>query len=238
MDKKSFLNELEKHLLAQGVADIEGILEEYEDHFRFKLADGYTEAEVAARLGDPQEVAAQYLPARTSVRRSGGSRAVTAIGLGFLDIFAGALFILFLAWVIALGASAIACAALGASLIIGFNPGGLIPYMPYAGALIMGIACLALALLAALGTLACWRYTRIWSVTYCRWHKRCLAAESGKHLAAAIPGAQLEPRTRRVLRRLTGIAVLVLGVGFILAFVVLAIQAGSPGFWHVWRWFV
>lgn len=34
--------------------------EEYEQHFVFKLADGYSEEEIAAKLGDPTALAAQF----------------------------------------------------------------------------------------------------------------------------------------------------------------------------------
>jgi uncharacterized membrane protein len=238
MDRKAFISELEKNLKVQGVSDIEGIIEEYEDHFRFKMADGYSEEEIAARLGNPKEVAAQYLPAATAIRRSGGSKAVIAIGLVFADIFAVMLFVLFFAWVAVLGAVAVACATLGVALIANFNVVSLIPVMPYLGAAIMGIAFLALAILSGLGTFYCWRYAAWLTSTYYRWHKRCLSSDPGKHLAVEIPGSQLSPRTRRILRRLTGIAVLVFGAAFILGYIIMALQAGAIEFWHAWSWFI
>jgi len=239
MDKQTFFNELKKQLQAQDVADIEGILEEYEDHFRFKLADGYSEAEIATRLGDPKEIAQQYRPARAAeVRGSAGSRAAVAIGLGFLDIFAFSVFILFLAWVIALGAISAACAVLAVSLIGNFNPAGLIPWMPYSGAAVLGVSSLSLAVLAALGTAYCWRFAAQLTRTYGRWHKRCLTPAPGRFLSSDAARKPLAPRTRRILRRLTGFAVLVCGISFVLAFIIMALQAGTFGFWHAWRWFI
>lgn len=62
------------------------MLEEYEQHFAFKLADGYSEEEIAARLGSPAELAAQFEAAPQPKRR--GSVALTAVCLiGRLDRF-------------------------------------------------------------------------------------------------------------------------------------------------------
>lgn len=43
---------------AEKPPDAGEILEEYEQHFAFKLADGYTEQEIARNLGSPFEIAA------------------------------------------------------------------------------------------------------------------------------------------------------------------------------------
>lgn len=43
MTKNEFLESLEKELRHKNAPEIEDILDEYEQHFAFKLADGYTE---------------------------------------------------------------------------------------------------------------------------------------------------------------------------------------------------
>lgn len=52
MKKTEFLNKLREELEKRNVADAADILEEYEQHFDLKLADGFFEEEIAARLGD------------------------------------------------------------------------------------------------------------------------------------------------------------------------------------------
>jgi len=240
MDQITFLNDLEKHLQARKIADVDGIVDEYREHFRFKLADGYPEAEIAARLGAPQEIASQYTPAEAGLPKDrNGLKTLTAIGLSFLFLFALAIIISFLSWVIVVGATAVASAVLGIALIGGFNPAGLIPFIPRAGSIMMGISSLGLALFAGTGTIYCWRYSLQWIKAYFHWNHRCLAIAAGRPASppiAAIP--QFQPRTRRWLRRLTGLALAVFGIGFVLSYAVLALTAGNFEFWHVWGWFV
>lgn len=60
MTKNEFLSRLSGALASRGVADTADILEEYESHFVCKLADGYSEEEIAAKLGDPTQLAGQF----------------------------------------------------------------------------------------------------------------------------------------------------------------------------------
>jgi len=60
MTKNEFMTRLASELRKRNVADAADVTEEYEQHFAFKLADGYSEEEIAARLGKPEELAAQY----------------------------------------------------------------------------------------------------------------------------------------------------------------------------------
>ena len=64
MTKTEFMTQLAAELHKRNIADAADVLEEYEQHFAFKLADGYSEEEIAARLGRPAELAAQFDPAR------------------------------------------------------------------------------------------------------------------------------------------------------------------------------
>ena len=60
MTKTEYLELLRLELKKNNVADMADILAEYEQHFAFKLADGHSEEEIAARLGAPQVIAAQF----------------------------------------------------------------------------------------------------------------------------------------------------------------------------------
>lgn len=63
MTKLDYMAQLAQELKRRGVADADDVLEEYEQHFAFKLSDGYSEEEIAAKLGSPKELAAQFDPA-------------------------------------------------------------------------------------------------------------------------------------------------------------------------------
>ena len=60
MTEAQFLDILETELNRREVADVADIREEYAEHFAFKRADGCAEEEIAAKLGDPRQIAAQY----------------------------------------------------------------------------------------------------------------------------------------------------------------------------------
>ncbi|MEA4812585.1 MAG: DUF1700 domain-containing protein [Anaerolineaceae bacterium] len=60
MKKDEYLNLFEKSLRKYKVNDLEDILDEYKQHFSFKLLDGYSEEEVASKLGDPEKVALNF----------------------------------------------------------------------------------------------------------------------------------------------------------------------------------
>lgn len=238
MDRKTFFTDFEKALKAYNISDIESILEEYNDHFSFKLADGYSEEEIAARLGDPIELAEQYQPSEKPAQKN-GSKAVIAIGLAFADLFVGMLFVVLFTCVAVLGVFTAACAACGICLILNLNIYSLLPFMPYLGAAVMGVAFLALAVLSGVGAYDCWRYAAALAKAFVRWNKRCLSAPDGKRQTLPLPTSpQFAPKTRRILRRLTVFSLLAFVFCFVLAFVILALMAGGFGFWHIWGWFV
>ena len=60
MTKNEFMMQFENELRKRNVSDSVDVAEEYERHFAFKLADGYSEEEIASKLGDPIALAIQY----------------------------------------------------------------------------------------------------------------------------------------------------------------------------------
>ena len=60
-------------------------MEEYRQHFAFKLAEGHTEEEIAAKLGEPEAIAAQY--DAVVLKGKGGHRAAALVGLGLFRSF-------------------------------------------------------------------------------------------------------------------------------------------------------
>lgn len=114
MKKNEFLNQLREELEKRNVPDAADILEEYAQHFDLKLADGFFEEEIAARLGNPAMLAAQFGEAEAAPRQRDGSKALTVMGLGFADVFAGLFFLLLAGFGIVL--SYVVCALSAGSL--------------------------------------------------------------------------------------------------------------------------
>ena len=73
MTRAEYLKALGAALRKQHVADVQDILSEYDDHFVCKLADGYSEEEISARLGDPAAVVSCLVQIPAGCGRSGGA---------------------------------------------------------------------------------------------------------------------------------------------------------------------
>ncbi len=236
MKKNEFLAKLTSVLEKNQIADAAEIIEEYEQHFAFKLADGYSEEEIAARLGDPEQLAMQYERGTSAAAK--GSGVLTKIGLGFADVFAGLFFLLLAAAGVVIAAAAIVFTAVGVCMIAGASPYALIPPMPYWCGAIIGVALVALGILAAVGCIYYWALIRQLVKSFGRFQHNAIAATTGKPVLPSLPAhVQLAPKTNRRLRSLSLIALLAFAVCFILGFVACVLSAGTIEFWHTWGWF-
>lgn len=237
MTKSEFLEKLTAELRHNNAEDAADIIQEYDQHFIFKLADGYSEEEIAAKLGDPKAIAAQYdaVPADNK----SGKKVITAIGLGTVDFFFGILCMLLYAWTFIMATLVIACCAMAVGLVIngrvpvfGFMP------LPYYCALLIGIAFIALAVLSAVGTVYFCRFIRQLIRSYGRFHKNALTAASGKATLPSVSAyPQFSAKHKRALRKLAVIAAIALAVCFIIGFIACVFSAGAIEFWHTWGWF-
>ena len=233
MTKVDYLARLKKALEGK-VDDLDDILAEYEEHFVRKLADGYSEEEVTARLESPEVLAGQFAEEGGRPLARKRDRAFAIVGLSLLSPLALVFIAALAVFVAFVGAAALAFLALGLCLATGLDPSGLIPPMPYAGSLLLGLSSSALALLSALGTIYSGLYLgQLWKA-YFRWAGNLLVSSARPPLPM---NPQLGAGTRRKLRTTILVALAVMGVSFVAGFAVMAACAGSPGFWHVWHWF-
>ena len=151
MTKHEFMARLASELHKRNVADAADVIEEYEQHFAFKLADGYSEEEIAAKLGSPEELAAQF-ESDNAPKAARGSRALTVAGLCFADLFAGLFFVLLAGFGLVMAAAALCFAALAICLLGGWNIAGLIPAMPYWCGAILALSFAAFLISGILGS--------------------------------------------------------------------------------------
>lgn len=238
MTKLDFLEKLKTELNRKNVSDAADIIEEYEQHFAFKLADGYSEEEIAAKLGDPKGIAAQYDVSQ--VAGNGGKKIITSIGLGVADFFFGILCILLFAWEIVMVALAVSCGTAAVCLI--GNLGKLavvsIPSMPYYCAFIFGLIFISLTILAIIGTVYFFGFIRQLMRCFSRFHKNTLSFSQGR---AVLPSLTVYPqfsaKTKRRMKKLSLVAAVAFAVCFIVGFIVCALSAGAIEFWHTWGWF-
>lgn len=160
---------MKKELKLNNVEDIEDIISEYEEHFSFKLEEGFTEEEICRKLSSPKEIALQYTPKAEPINKFEKSTKVT--GLTFMSIPLGMIYILMWASVIVLGAFSIVSLVTGFCLLTTINIAGLIPYIPYFPAFVLSFACFGLAILSAIGTFYMFMYVKQWGKVYVRWCK-------------------------------------------------------------------
>jgi uncharacterized membrane protein len=236
MNKTEFINTLNNTLKERRIQDIDEIVAEYEQHFSIKLADGYSEEEIAARLGDPKALGEQFdaEPRETTM----GSKAIVVIGLVLVDTIVALLFVLLFTWVIVMGAAAAAFAVAGVGLISGLNVSTYLPYMPDLFRFMLAAMLLALAVLTAVGVVYFWLYTRQFGRSFFRWHRNRLAAASGEALLPNIPIHPQIPATRkRIIRGIGLVALAVCVITLQAGYTIAALTAGALEFWHVWGWF-
>lgn len=238
MNKQDYLSQLNKALKAKNVDEIEEIVAEYEEHFIQKTADGYTEEEISAKIGSPEEIAAQFASIEGTGSEPKAGKAILWVGMVFADLFAGSFFLVLYTWVFVLGIFSLTSAALGVSML--FRPAMpegflFIPYIPYSGAALMGISLLALGVLAAVLTIYSSLLTKQLGRIYLRWRKNTLGG--GKYPPLSI-NPVLKDRIRRRLRNIALVTLIIFGASFVIGYIVLAASAGALEFWHVWAWFV
>lgn len=236
MTKNDFLTKFTSVLKKNQVPDFAEIIEEYEQHFAFKLADGYSEEEIAARLGDPEQLAMQYERGSVSFPKQSG--VMTKIGLGFADVIAGMFFLLLAACGVVIFIAGIAFIVTGACMIVGASPYSLIPAMPYFCGFVIGIALIALGILGIIGSVYYWALFRQLIKAFGRFQHNTIAAATGNPVLPSLPVyGRLAPKQNRRLRNLALIALFTFAVCFVIGYVACALSARRLEFWHVWGWF-
>ena len=238
MKRTEFLTRLTDELAKRHVSDAEEITAEYAQHFDMKLADGYSEEEIAAKLGDPTALAAQFGETEAP-KQKGGNKPLVVAGLCFADVFAGLFFLLLAAWGLVMAAAALAFAVAAVCLIGGVDLFALLPTMPYWCGVILALALAALTVLLAVGCVYYGAFLRQLIRSFGRFQHNALAAASGE---AALPPLAIHPRlsgkAKRRLRTTALVSLALFAACFMLAYIACALSAGSLEFWHVWGWFV
>jgi uncharacterized membrane protein len=237
MTRSDYITALDKALKDEGVRDRGDILAEYDEHFTYKLTDGYSEEEIAAKLGAPDELARQFLPNVPTKRGS----AFALAALIPADIIFAMIGIIIYAFTIVLAAAAVSFLCTGIVLLFGLGalPFVSVPAMPYGAALLFALACAALAALTVCATVCYTATANALLRSYLRFHRNTLSwSKDGEHVRPPLPvRLRLKPKTRTALRTAaiagTLFAVFFLAVGYVTA----AFSAGAIEFWHVWHWF-
>lgn len=241
MTKHEFMTQFAAQLHKKNVSDTADVIEEYEQHFAFKLADGYSEEEIAARLGDPIALAAQFEGADLSKQAGRSSVALTWLWLGWVDLFFGVFSIFLLSFGIVLAAAALGFGTTGVCLILhlGRLPFVSLPSMPYWCGAVLGVSLSALCVLSVSGCVWFFAYIRQISRVYGRFHQNMLAPHRGRKELPGLPMApQFSAKAKRRLRTVALVSLALFAVSFVLSYIVCALSSGAIEFWHTWGWFV
>ena len=234
MTKQEYLTQLKNELKHNGVQDEDEILSEYEQHFAFKLADGYSEEEIAAKLGAPAQIAIQYAGLPREKKQKGGKKTLLILWLSVIGVFEVVLYAAFLWFTVALFCGSLVPTALGVELIAGLNVMNILPPMPYGGAIVFGITMIALGVILFLFAVYCLAFLRQMVRASLRWRKNMVRDEA---LPLLPMSPQFSPKTRRALRNILLWAVMIFGVMFIAGYTVLSLYTHSMAFWHALGWF-
>lgn len=237
MTRNEFLSVLADELKKNRITEIDDIVSEYEQHFAFKMADGFSEEEIAAKLGNPAVLASQFESAG-EVNMHRGKKVTTIIGLYIVDIFAGAFFILLMAWEVIMAVFSLCNAVVAVCLFSGISPWSLIPSIPYWPGIIFGLSLASLSVLSAAGSIYFAAFIRQLMCSYGRFHQNTIAASSG---SAILPSLAINPRlpakTNRRIRSVALISLAMFAAFFVLGMIISMIMTGALEFWHAWGWF-
>lgn len=233
MNKDTYLRELRSRLKADNISDADDIIAEYEEHFRLKLADGCSEDEVSAMLGDPEDIASQFKDSlrQSQAKERPSSKAVAAAGLVFTDIFVFLLFILLFSALIGLALFTLSALFTGFILITEIKL-SFMPYIPFPCNSVLGVCILSLSVFSASVLIYFYSYIIYLLKKYLQWHKRILAPDT--------PVYSIPPLSNRIRRGCKRVALATTGLFFgsaILSVFLLFMVAGFKPFWHVWNWF-
>lgn len=234
MTKQEYLSQLKNELKRNGVADADDVVSEYEQHFLFKLADGFSEEEIAAKLATPESIAAQFAGIRSEGKRKSGKKGLLILWLTLIGVFEVMLYAAFFWFIGALFCGSLVPAALGVELIAGLNFMNILPPMPYGGALVFGVMLIALGVMLFLFAVYCFAFLRQMVRASLRWRKNMLGDEALPLLPLS---PQFSPKTRRAIRGVLLWSVLLFGITFITGYMVLGFYTHSLGFWHALGWF-
>lgn len=234
MTKQEYLSELKAELNKNAVADADDIITEYEQHFLFKLADGFDEAQIASKLGSPSHIALQYAGLPAQGKKKGGKKAFLVLWLTVMGVFEVMLYGAFLWFIGALFCASLVPAILGGELIIGMNLLNILPPMPYGGAIVFGVMLLSLSIILVIAALFCFAYLKQMVRASLRWRKNLLSEEPLPPLPL---NPQFSPKGKRAMRGVFLGAVLIFGTTFVLGYTILAFYTHSMAFWHALGWF-
>lgn len=237
MNKQRFLDILSKDLERNNVDEIDDIIEQYNEHFLRKIADGLSEEEIISKLGKPEDVAMQYESNTYSTAGKQSNNILLKIGIGFADIWIVLFFAIIFVWSLVLAVLTITFVSLGICLVVtpGFITGtAVIPYIPYLPGAITGIASIALGVISAVLTINCYMLAIKLGTAWLRWQKNVL---SGKRNIPYSVFPLFKNNFKYKLRKVIMISLAVFGVLFVIGFISMVLCSGRFEFWHVWRWF-
>jgi len=234
MTKLEYLSELKNELKRNSVPDAEDIVSEYEQHFQFKLADGFAEEEIVAKLATPESIASQFASIRAEGKQKKGKKGFLILWLTLIGIFEAMLYGTFFSFIVGLFCGSLVPAALGVELIAGMNFMNILPPMPYGGAFVFGLALIALGVMLFLFAFYCFAFLRQMVRASLRWRKNMVGDEALPLLPLS---PQFSPKVRRSLRSIMLWAVLIFGITFIVGYTILGLYTHSFGFWHALGWF-
>jgi len=233
MNRTKFINDLKKELKNNNVSEIEEILEDYEQHFNFKIEEGKTEEEIIRKLSKPSEIAKEY--ASNSKKTNNGQKGLIIAGLSFFNLFAFCFYVLMFATVLVVGALSIASLATGVCLITTLNIANLIPSMPYLCAFALGISFLGLSALSAIGTIYMYLYVKQWLKIYFRWCKNLLNNNIYPTLSAH---PKISKKLSSNFKLICMIGLITFVSAFCIGYLAMILYTGNFEPWHIWNWFL
>jgi len=107
--------------------------------------------------------------------------------------------------------------------------------MPYLPSFIIGIACLGLSVISAIGCIYLALYVKQWGKAYFRW---CKNTVNGNAYPSVSMQPKLSKRAAFILKLTAMIGLAVFVSFFVIGYATMCVSAGGMEPWHIWNWFV
>ena len=225
MNKKAFIQELEKGLKKIGVSDSIDIIKDYEIHFDNEFSKGKSEEEIAKELGSIPDILADFqVEEKPIIQKSKMNLAavITNDLLGYLGLFC--LYMLNLALI----SQAIVSLILGIYLMFSLDIFSFIPILISPFSIFAGFTIVIYSVFSFGLSILMFQSLNQMTKRLTQWNREIFKGEEFVHIKVK------QPKFIIRLTQVSGILLLVFSIG---SYIVAVLMTKDAQFWHYWNWF-
>ncbi|MBU1142714.1 MAG: DUF1700 domain-containing protein [Firmicutes bacterium] len=225
MNKKAFIQELEKGLKKIGVSDSIDIIKDYEIHFDNEFSKGKSEEEIAKELGSIPDILADFqLEEKTIIQKNKMNVASVIINdiFGYLGIFC--MYMLNLVLI----SQAIVSLILGIYLMFSVDIFSFVPVLVSPFSIFAGFTIVIYSIFSFGFSILMFQSLNKMTKRLTKWNREVLKGEEFE---------RIHVNHSKLIIKIIQISGVVLVIFLIVSYIVAVIMTKEVEFWHYWNWF-